>query len=149
MSADKKQIWIGGRPIEVTDEVYSAYMKGDRKMRYFENDLKTERFILNENGQVKQIIPSREDSLDRLIDDNARQFLDKQESVEDVVIGQIMVDKLHLAISQLSEKEQDLIYALFFDGKTEREYAAQLAIYHNAVHKKKMRIFEKLKKLLE
>ena len=145
MSADKKQIWIGGRPIEVTDEVYSAYMKGDRKMRYFENDLKTERFILNENGQVKQIIPSREDSLDRPIDDNARQFLDKQ----DVVIGQIMVDKLHLAISQLSEKEQDLIYALFFDGKTEREYAAQLAIYHNAVHKKKMRIFEKLKKLLE
>ena len=69
--------------------------------------------------------------------------------MEDVVIGQIMVDKLHLAISQLSEKEQDLIYALFFDGKTEREYAAQLGIYHNAVHKKKMRIFEKLKKLLE
>ena len=34
-----------------------AYMQGDRKMRYFENDLKTERFVLGKEGQVVQIIP--------------------------------------------------------------------------------------------
>lgn len=149
MSADKKQIWINGWPVEVTDEVYSVYMKGDRKMRYFENDLKTERFLLDENGQVKQIIPSREDSLDRLTEDNAQQFSDGRKSVEDVVIQQIMTDKLHTAISQLTEKEQDLIQALFFEEMTEREYADQLGVYHNAVHKRKMRILEKLKKLLK
>lgn len=66
MDADKKRIWVSGQTIEVTDEVYDAYMKGDRKMRYFENDLKTERIFLDEDGQIKQIIPSREDSLDRL-----------------------------------------------------------------------------------
>lgn len=149
MNADKKQIWINGRSIEVTDEVYSAYMKGDRKMRYFENDLKTERFLLDENGQVKQIIPSREDSLDRLTEDNAQQFSDGQKNVEDVVIQQIMIDKLHTAISQLTEKEQALIQALFFEEMTEREYADQLGVYRNAVHKRKMRILEKLKKLLK
>ena len=42
--------------------MYRAYMQGDRKMRYFENDLKTERFVLGKEGQVVQIIPSREDS---------------------------------------------------------------------------------------
>ena len=31
--------------------------RGDRKMRYFENDLKTERFVLGKEGQVVQIIP--------------------------------------------------------------------------------------------
>ena len=33
-----------------------------------------------------QIIPSREDSLDRLVDENAQQFSDEQENVEDVCI---------------------------------------------------------------
>ena len=77
MDADKKRIWIRGQFVEVTDEVYRAYMQGDRKMRYFENDLKTERFVLGKEGQVVQIIPSREDSLDRLVDENARQFSDE------------------------------------------------------------------------
>ena len=149
MDADKKRIWISGQLVEVTDEVYAAYTKGDRKMRYFENDLKTERFLLTKDGRLEQIIPSREDSLDRLMEDNAQQFSDGQESVEDVVLRQMMVDKLHIAICQLTEKEQDLVHALYFDGKTEREYAEQLGVYRNAVHKKKMRILEKLKKILE
>ena len=32
MDADKKRIWIRGQYVEVTDEVYRAYMQGDRKM---------------------------------------------------------------------------------------------------------------------
>ena len=46
-------------------------------------------------------------------------------------------------------REQELIRKLFYEGLTEREYAAEKGIYHNAVHKKKLRILEKLKKLLE
>ncbi len=34
MKADNKKIWIRGQFVEVTDEVYAAYMKGDRKIRY-------------------------------------------------------------------------------------------------------------------
>ena len=41
MEAVKKRIWVRGQYVEVTDEVYMAYTQGDRKMRYFENDLKT------------------------------------------------------------------------------------------------------------
>lgn len=50
-------------------------------MRYFENDLKTERFVLGKEGQMVRVIPSREDSLDRLMDENAQQF-PNEESVE-------------------------------------------------------------------
>ena len=35
MDADKKRVWVSGQYIEVTDVVYDAYMKGDRKIRYF------------------------------------------------------------------------------------------------------------------
>ena len=149
MEADKKRIWIRGQYVEVTDEVYRAYMQGDRKMRYFENDLKTERFVLGKEGQVVQIIPSREDSLDRLVDENARQFSDEQESVESVVLLKLEVDRLHTALSLLTPEERALIQALFFDERKESELAVELGISQPAVYKRKMKILKKLKIFLE
>ena len=149
MDADKKRIWIRGQYVEVTDEVYRAYMQGDRKMRYFENDLKTERFVLGKEGQVVQIIPSREDSLDRLVDENAQQFPDEQESVESVVLNKLEVDRLHTALSLLTPEERALIQALFFEERSESELAAALGISQPAVYKRKMKILKKLKLLLE
>lgn len=121
MNADKKQIWMDGQLIEVTEAVYEAYMKGDRKIRYFERDLKTERFILDEDGHVRQVIPSREDSLDRLSEDNAEQFPDERESVEELVLRRLRHEQLRKALDILTEKERALILALFFEEKTERE----------------------------
>lgn len=149
MDADKKKIWVSGQTIEVTDAVYEAYMKGDRKMRYFENDLKAERILLDEDGQIKQIILSREDSLDRLMDDNAEQFSDRHESVEDMVLRKISVERLHTALSTLSEKERELIETLFFEEKTERDVASAMGISQPAVHKQKNKILKKLKLFLE
>lgn len=149
MDADKKRLWVSGQFIEVTDEVYDAYMKGDRKMRYFESDLKTERFLLDKDGQVKRIIPSREDSLDRLMDDQAEQFADQQESVEDTVFRRASVERLYAALASLTEKERSLINALFFDEMTEREVACALGISQPAVHKQKNKILKKLKVFLE
>lgn len=149
MDADKKRVWVSGQYIEVTDAVYDAYMKGDRKIRYFENDLKTERVLMDTDGHIKQIIPSREDSLDRLMDDNAEQFTDHHESVEDMVLRKISAEKLYQALAELSEKEREMIVALFFEEKTERELAAVLGISQPAVHKQKNKILKKLKTFLE
>ena len=95
-----------------------------------------------------QIIPSREDSLDRLVDENARQFSDEQESVESVVLLKLEVDRLHTALSLLTPEERALIQALFFEEKTERQYADELGVYRNAVHVRKMKVLKKLKSLL-
>ena len=107
MDADKKRLWVSGQFVEVTDEVYDAYMKGDRKMRYFESDLKEERFLMDENGQIRQVIPSREDPLDRLMDDNAEQFTDRHESVEDM--GFLISDKKRVAM-QIQHDFERMIY---------------------------------------
>ena len=74
---------------------------------------------------------------------------DTAEPVDEQIVRKVMTDKLARCISLLSEDEQELICKLFYEGMTEREYAAEKGIYHNAVHKKKARILEKLKKLLE
>ena len=148
MEAGKKRIWVRGQYVEVTDEVYMAYTQGDRKMRYFENDLKTERFVLGKEGQVVRVIPSREDSLDRLMDENAHQF-PHEESVENTVLHKLEVDKLHTALAMLTPEERALIQALFFEEKTERHVEESLGLYRNAVHVRKIMILNKLKKLLE
>ena len=56
-----KQLWINGEYVDVTDEIYTVYFKGQRKMSYFEKDLKSERVIKDKSGDIKKIIPSRED----------------------------------------------------------------------------------------
>ena len=96
-----------------------------------------------------QIIPSREDYLDRLVDENARQFSDEQESVESVVLLKLEVDRLHTALSLLTPEERALIQALFFDERKESELAVELGISQPAVYKRKMKILKKLKIFLE
>ena len=96
-----------------------------------------------------QIIPSREDSLDRLVDENARQFSDEQESVESMALHKLEVDRLHTALSLLTPEERALIQALFFDERKESELAVELGISQPAVYKRKMKILKKLKIFLE
>lgn len=149
MDDNKRKLWVNGQFIEVSEEIYQVYMQGDRKMRYFETDLKTERTILAEDGTVQRVIPSREDSLERLMDDNARQFSDAGESVEDAVLRKMAEDELHWALEKLTDEEYALVYALFFEGKTERAYAKELGVAQVTVHKKKQRILKKLKEILK
>ena len=144
-----KELWIDGHFIEVTDEVYAAYVKGQRKIDYFEKDLKTERVIKEKDGNIKEIVPSREDSLNRLIDDNSMQFSYDSKSVECEVEINIDLEKLHIALQQLTAEELDIITKVFFENMTEREIAKLLGISQVAVNKRKHRILEKLKKIIE
>ena len=47
-------------------------------------------------------------------------FAVNAESVADVVLRKLTVDKLHTALLQLTKEERALIYALFYEEKTER-----------------------------
>ena len=61
----------------------------------------------------------------------------------------IMMKKLSDCLLMLTDDELELIKAIFFDGVSERDYALRKGVYHNAVHKKKVRILKKLKDLME
>lgn len=144
-----KQLWIDGIYIEVTDEIYIAYMKGQRKMNYFEKDLKIEREIKDKDGNITGIIPSREDSLDRLINDNSMQLCDISENVEHHVQINADIENLHIAMQELTSEEFSIIKMLFYDEITERDTAKILGISQAAVNKRKHRILKKLKKIVK
>ncbi len=133
---------------EADEEVIAVLRTTERKMQYQEYDLKTEQIVISQTSQTITTIPRREDSLERLADQKV-QFAEEMESVEETVLRRLQYAQLHKAISLLSDDERELIDRLFFQGQTEREAAAEMGIYHNAVHKRKNRILNKLKKFLE
>ena len=133
---------------EASEEVIEVLRETERKMQYQEYDLKAEQTIIDEDAQEIRVIPSREDSYERLIELDI-QFLDDGEKVEDQVIQKIQCEMLHKAPSFLSEEEEKLIRLLFFEERTEREVAEAMGIYRNAVHKQKKRILHKLKNILK
>lgn len=137
-----------GHCIEVSEEVSKVLEKTDRKIKYFEKDLKEERCKFNKNGVLIAIIPSREDSIERLQEENSKDFSDDTKDVETIFFRDMLHRELHNAISQLSIKDQKLIKALFFEGKTEEEYGKTLGVTQQSISKKKQRIIKKLKNLL-
>jgi RNA polymerase sigma factor (sigma-70 family) len=149
---DKKfYISVQGTRVEVSEELYLAYYRSERRMRYFERDIKTERAVRGKNGKITGYAPSKEDSLDRLLE-KGDDFADETESVEDGFLKKLMIEKLRSALGELPAGERELIDALFFsnggDGMTEREYAKYTGLSKTAIHARKEKILEKLKKLL-
>lgn len=132
---------------EASEEVIAVLRTTERKMQYQEYDLKTERIVTDHKTQKVRVIPSREDSYERLLEQDM-QFEDKSRT-EEAAMRCIEFERLHKALSLLTEDERYLIKQLLFEERTERELAEELSIYHNAVHKRKNRILKKLKNILE
>lgn len=132
---------------QASEEVITVLRQSERKLLYQEYDLKVERFVLDKEKKKVFFIPSREDSLERLIEAEVH-FEDERANVEEMVITAIMIQKLKESLSLLTTDEYELILALFFENKSEREYAEYKGVYHNSIHKKKLRILKKLKMFL-
>ena len=107
---------------DASKEVIHVLKTTERKMQYQEYDLKREKCIVDAKNNKVTVIPSREDSYERLIELDIP-FLDAGEKVEDQVIQKIQCEMLHKALSFLSEEEEKLIRLLFFEERTEREVA--------------------------
>ena len=64
-------------------DVLEVLKKSDRKMKYMEVDLKSEQRRKNAENGAESYVPSKEDSLERLVYSAKCQFADDAEGVED------------------------------------------------------------------
>lgn len=136
-------ITVFGRDIAVSDAVFDAYSGMDRRARYISED-----------------VPSvAELSLECLIEDGIspeRLMQENEPSAEDICVGREdeiwradIIKQLSAALSELPDEEYQLVRALFFDGISVREYARRLGMTHRAIVKRRDRILDHLKKILE
>ena len=152
--SNNKQFFVrvDGQRIAVTEEVYLEYYRSERRMRYYERDIKTGVTLRDESGNIAGFKPAKEDSLNRLMDAGT-DYADDCESVEDAAVRAVMSDKLCEALGTLPDSDRELIVALFYsndgDGMSEREYSETSGVPRKTVAYRRERVLRKLKKLLE
>ena len=133
---EKQFLSLHGMLMEVTKEEYLSYYKEKRRQRYI--DERAKKFGTFSYDALKTDEFNGEDIL-----------VDSVTDISKEVEHHLMLEKLLNIFQKLTSDEQALVKAIYFDGLSEREYAAQLGVYPNAVHKQKVRILEKLKKMME
>ena len=138
MAAKKKfYIRVPNALVEVSEELYSEYHSIERHLGTL--DEKDERhgmvsFNALDNGELVG---------EDLISDPLA------EGVEEDVIAQLMAIKLRGCIQRLPLTEQSLIYAIYYEGLSERKLAEQMAVHYMTIHNRKSKILRKLKKMME
>ena len=75
-------------------------------------------------------------------------FPDPDKYVEDWILRQERDEILHKAVSYLRKDERALIEALYFEEKTEAEYAQELGLSQKAVNKRRAKAIKNLKEIL-
>ena len=132
----------------LSDEQIEALEKSDRKMEYQQYDLKAERYRIDYVKRTVAFVPSREDSYERLLEEN-RQFADERVSVENAAVKAVMLEKMQTCLELLAPKEKELITELFLKGKSERQLSRETGIPYMTIHDRKIKILGKLKKLMD
>ena len=134
--SDKLFIFLHGMLMEVTEEAYRDFYRAKRRQKYI-----AERSRKNGDFSYDMLTTDDFNGEDILVDDS--------EPLDEQVVRKIMVDKLRCAMFILSENEQELIREIFFEELSERTLAGKYGVSQVAIHKRKVKILNKLKKLLE
>lgn len=76
-------------------------------------------------------------------------FIDNNDKIETMFREPSKTDLLHIAISKLKPRQRDLINAIYFEGISVNDYAAQEGVKQNAISMRLARAKNNLKKFLE
>ena len=124
--------------IEVSEKIRTYYNRtkwniDDNNKSFYKHEIQFSALKGNINGELE----------------NFQEFRTENDDVERRVIQNIKCEKLYSCLNELSEDERRLIFAIYFENKTENEVASFLHTTQQNIHKKKRRILCKLNKLLE
>ena len=133
---DKLFIPVQGCLLEVVREQYTDFYRDKERWRYLQK-LDTRNSLLSLEG----FTDSEGNVVDFIVDEAA--------DIAETVVNAVMVDKLKAALPLLSDGEQALIQAIFFEELSEREVGLRLGITQSIVNKRKAKILAKLKKVIE
>lgn len=134
--ADRLFIPLHGMLMEVSEKDYLDFYKNKRRQKYV-----NERSA--ENGDFSYDMLTTDDF-------NGEDILpDKSEPLDEKVVQKIMMDKLKSALPLLAEDEQKLIREIFYENLSERSLAEKYDVSQVAIHKRKVKILEKLKKVMK
>lgn len=121
--------------------------QSDQKIKYMEVDLKQNEFIQDLDKKVAILLPSKEDSLERLQEEEHCQFPDEQD-IEAQMLALEEIDKLRSIIVELQKDEQELIFLRYWKELTQAEVAKHFSVSQPTISYREKKILKKLKKMM-
>ena len=118
------------------DNTYAEFYKDKERWRYLKK-LDINYSLLSLEG----FTDSEGNVLDFVVDEAV--------DVAETVVRAVMADRLKAALPLLSDSEQTLIQAIFFEELSEREVGLRLGVTQSVVNKRKAKILAKLRKIME
>ena len=71
-----------------------------------------------------------------------------EESIEEQIVDRLLIESLLRCVRKLPEEDQELIRALYYQGKSERAYANEFGISQKMINNQRNRILDKLRNLM-
>ena len=134
---DKKEyfIYVKGKAVPVSEEVYKAYWKITEHEKY-----------LQRKDWKYDVIPFSAMDYDGHFVDN---ITDERIDIEKIVEVKMQIEELNKALATLTKKERKLIEAIFYKEESLRAIGKKEKVSYQAIGKRRDKILEKLRKLLE
>lgn len=81
--------------------------------------------------------------------ENFHEFRSDEDDPARVVAALFERRDLHQALTRLEDSDRELLWAIFIEGKSERRTAAEMGLPYMTVHSRKVRLLQKLKKIVD
>ncbi len=159
-------LWIKGQKVEVSEEVYRAYVRPIRKEQTRKrrekkcqirgpkgnlirctSNCSTCKYELDGkrgSGEILSLETFKEEGFE-LEDRNSNteeNFIEQETKME-------IQQKMRKAISELNPKQQELVQMIYFEGKSQAEVARMFGVGRDAINHMMRRIYRLLRKKIE
>ena len=133
---DKKEyyLYVKGKAVKVSEEVYKAYWKITEH----------EKYLIKKDWKNNVILFSALDYDGHFVDN----IIDERIDLEKIVEVKMQIEELNKALATLTKKERELI-AIFYKEESLRSIGKKEKVSYQAIGKRRDKILEKLRKLLE
>ena len=132
MTDDRKYIYVKGKKIYVSDELYKAY----KKQINHESHLNR----LNRKHKVYGFEDYKLD-LNSIVDENV--------DIEKIIETKMRIEDLYQALEKLNDEERKVIDSLYFKEMTIRDLAKEQQVSSKKIFSYRNKILKKLKEMLE
>ena len=135
MAKKEYYLYVKGKAVPVSEEVYKAYWKITEHENYFQRKDWKHNVIsfsaMDHNGHFEDNI------------------IDEKIDLEKIVEVKMRIEELHRALNTLTKEERELMEAIFYKEESLRSISRREKVTHQAISGRRDRILEKLRKILE
>ena len=128
-------LYVKGEAIPISEEVYKAYWKITEHEKY-----------LQKKDCKYGVIPFSSLDHDGHFVDN---IIDEKIDLEKIVEVKMQIEELNKALATLTKKERELIEVIFYKEESLRSIGKKEKVSYQTIGKRRDKILEKLRKLLE